>query len=225
MRRRLLALLLLPLLLLSAAPRHARAGAVTGGALNAPGERSHNVAIGWPEVFYSWEGFTRERYALGVRVGLQIWPLAGGVGLNARFTLKEEGRVSLALLLAPGFHFAGFGGTRANYVNNFGFGRSRTFRPSLGPGVGLGLLATVDISPVLHLLLTLENPLVLWIWTAPAQWWVEWPIVVSAGVEYELNWTVSLFGRLGGGPAVAFTGREQLLGYHWHFLFGVQVRY
>ena len=225
MRRLLPALVLLPLLCLLAAPRPAAAGAVTGGALNAPGEKSHNIAVGWPEIFYTWEGLTREKYALGVRVGVQIWPLAFNLGLNARFTLKEEGRVALALLVAPSFNFAGFGGTRATYPQNYGFGRWRTFRASLGPGVNAGLLISVDVSPVFHVLFTLENPLVLWIWTAPAAWWVEWPIVLTAGVEYEVNYSTSLFGRLGAGPSVAFAGDGQGLGYHWHAHFGVQVRY
>jgi hypothetical protein len=225
MRRLFPALVLIPLLCLLAAPRPALAGAVTGGALNGPGEKSHNIAIGWPEIFYTWEGLSREKHALGIRVGLQIWPLAFNLGLNARFTIKEEGRVALALLVVPSFNFAGFGGTRSSWPKNYDFGRWRTFRASLGPGVNLGLLVSVDVSPVTHLLFTLENPLVLWIWTAPAEWWFEWPILLSAGVEYEVNYSTSLFGRLGAGPSVAFAGDGQGLGYHWHAHFGVQVRY
>jgi hypothetical protein len=225
MRRLVPLLLLTTLIAVLCAPAPVRAGTVTGGSLNAPGEKSHNVAIGWPELFYTWEGFTRDKYALGIRVGLQIWPLAFGVGFNARFTLREEGRVAFSMLLVPSFNFAGYGGTRASYANNFGFGRSRTFRASLGPGVNLGFMATVDVSPVFHLMFTLENPLVLWIWTAPAQWWLEWPITITAGAEYDVSYATSLFGRIGAGPAVAFTGRNQLLGFHWHAHFGVQVRY
>jgi len=203
----------------------ARAGAVTGGALNATGEKSHNIAVGWPEIWYVWEGYTREKFALGARVGLQIWPLSVSVGLNARITLHEEGRVALSLLVVPSFNVAGFGGTRATYVNNFGFGRSRTFRASVGPGVNLGLLANVDVSPVFSLNFSLENPVVVWVWTNPAAWWIEWPIVITAWAEYEVGYSTSLFGHIGAGPSIAFAGASQLLGVHWHAFFGVQVRY
>ena len=224
MRRLLPVLLLVPLLCLLAAPRPAMAGTVTGGALNAPGEKSHNIGLGWPEVFYVWEGLTREKYALGVRVGVQIWPLAFHVGFNARITLKEEGRVALALLVVPSFNFAAYGGTRGSYPNNYQWGRSRTFLPSLGPGVNLGVLAAIDVSPVLDLLVTLENPLAFWIWTHNGGFWLEWPITITAGLEYEVNYSTSLFGRLGAGPAISF-GKSQLLGYHWHAHIGVQLRY
>ena len=43
---------LVALLALTLGPMEARAGAITGGELNAPGERSHNVAGAWPEFFY-----------------------------------------------------------------------------------------------------------------------------------------------------------------------------
>ncbi len=208
-----------------ATPTPARAGSVVGGALDAPGERSHNVGVGWPEIWYVWEGYTRPKFALGARVGLQVWPLSVSIGLNTRVTLREQGRVALSLLAVPSFNVAGFGGTRATYVNNFGFGRSRTFRPSLGPGFNLGLLATIDVSPIFHVNVSLENPVALWVWTAPAEWWLEWPIVVSGGVEYDVNYSTSLFGRVGAGPSIAFTGRHQLLGVAWHAFFGVQHRY
>ncbi len=223
MRRSLLLLALLSLLL--GTPGVARAGSVLGGSLNAPGERSHNVGGGWPEFFYVWEGLVRDKVSLGPRVGIQIWPLSVSVGLNMRFTLLEEGRVSLALLVVPSFNIAGFGGTRATYSNNYGFGRSRSFRPSLGPGVNLGLLATVDVSPVFHVNLSLENPLVIWIWTSPAEWWIEWPIGISGGVEYDVNFATSIFARVGAGPSIAFAGPNQLLGFHWHVVVGAQFRY
>ncbi len=222
-RRLLLPLILVATFVLPAGPAHA--GVVTGGELNGPGERSHNVAAGWPEVWYVWEGYTREKFALGARVGVQLWPLSINVGLNARITLREEGRVAVALLVVPSFNVAGFGGTRATYPTNFGFGRSRTFRPSVGPGANVGILASIDVSPVFQVTVGLENPVVVWVWTNPAAWWIEWPIVLSGGVEYEVTYSTSLFGRLGAGPAIAFTGNNQLLGVAWHAFFGVQVRY
>ena len=206
-------------------PGLSRAASVNGGSLNAPGERSHNVVIGWPEVSYLWEGLVQDKVALGPRVGLQIWPLSVRLGLHMRFTIVEKGRVSLALLLRPAFSVAGFGGSRAVYPQNYQWGRSRTFRPSLGPGLDAGILASIDVSPRLHVLVSLENPLALWFWTSPLEWWIEWPIVLSAGLEYEISYKVSLLVRFGGGPAVAFAGPTQLLGVNGHADFGVQVRY
>lgn len=224
--QRLPVAILLAVLTVSTLPAGiAQAGSVQGGALNAPGEKSHNVAVGFPEIWYVWEGYTKEKFALGARVGLQVWPLSISIGLNARITLREEGRVAVALLVVPSFNVAGFGGTRATYVSNFGFGRSRTFRASMGPGVNVGLLATVDVSPVFALNFGVENPVAVWVWTNPAAWWIEWPILITAGAEYEVSYSTSLFGRLGAGPSIAFAGRSQLLGIAWHAYFGVQIRY
>ncbi len=211
--------------LLSVAPRSAQAGATDGGRLNAPGERSHNVYLGWPEASYLWEGLVKERSALGLRVGVQIWPLALNVGLNMRFSLLEKGKVSLALLVRPVANVAGFGGSKAVYPQNYQWGRSRTFRPSFGPGLDLGLLASIDVSPRLRVLFSFENPIAFWIWTSPTQWWLEWPMMISGGVEYEINYRVSLIALAGGGPAIAFSGPSQLLGVTGRFRIGVQVRY
>ena len=219
------ALLTLVWILSLTLPAAAGAASVQGGALNPRGEKSHNLVIGWPEVSYVWEGLLEDTRALGVRVGVQIWPLSISVGAHARFVLVERGRASLAMLVAPSFNFAAFGGTRANYSEAYNFGRSRVFRASLGPGVNAGLLATVDLRPQLHLLLTFENPLALWIWTNPAGWWLEWPLTFTGGVEYDISWATSIFGRLGAGPALAFAGPSALLGFHWHVAVGVQWRY
>jgi len=212
-------------LLLGALHGPAQAGATDGGLINAPGERSHNVYLGWPEAAYLWEGLVLKRKALGLRVGVQIWPLAITAGLNMRFTLLERGKVSLALLLRPGVNVAGFGGSKAVYPADHQYGRSRTFRPSFGPGFDFGLLASIEASPRFRVLLSFESPLGLWFWVSPVQWWLEWPMIISAGVEYEINYKVSLIAIGGGGPAIAFSGPRQLLGVAGRFRLGVQVRY
>jgi hypothetical protein len=95
----------------------------------------------------------------------------------------------------------------------------------MGPGVNIGLLASIAIRPKVSILATLENPVALWLWaTAPPSWWLEWPILVSGGVEFEASYNASFFGRVGGGPALAFTGPNALLGFHWHIHVGVQIR-
>ena len=212
-------------LLLLALPSQAQAGATDGGRLNAPGERSHNIYLGWPEASYVWEGLIKNKQALGLRVGLQIWPLAITLGMNMRFTVLERGKVSLALLIRPAVNIAGFGGSKAIYPQNHQYGRSRTFRPSFGPGVDLGLLATIDASPRFRVLFSFENPVALWFWVSPVQWWIEWPIIFSVGVEYEVNYKVSLIALAGGGPAIALSGGSQLLGVVGRVRLGVQLRY
>ncbi|HCP44843.1 MAG TPA: hypothetical protein DIU15_02265 [Deltaproteobacteria bacterium] len=203
----------------------AGAASVDGGALNAPGERSHNVMVGWPDLTFTWEGLVKDKMSVGPRLRVQIWPLSLSVGLHMRFTLLEKGRVALALVVRPVANVAGFGGSRAVYPLNYQWGRTRTFRPSFGPGVNPGLLATVDLSPRFRLLVSLENPIAVWFWLSPVQWWVEWPIVLSGGVEYEISYRTSLIARAGGGPSIAFAGFSQLLGINGHLSFGVQVRY
>lgn len=218
-----LALLAALLLIGFAAP--ARAESVTGGAFNAPGEKSHNIGVGWPEFFYVFEGLVQEKSALGLRVGVQAWPLSVSLGAQGRLKLRDQGMLSVSLLLAPSFNFAGFGGSRASYPRNFNFGRSRTFLASVGPGMNIGILASVAVRPKLSILASFENPVAFWLWaTQPPSWWLEWPILFSAGVEYEVTYTTSFFGRIGGGPSLAFTGPNALLGYHWHIHVGVQIR-
>jgi len=212
-------------LVLVLSPTMARGASVDGGALNTPGERSHNVMVGWPDLMFTWEGLVKDKVSVGPRLRVQIWPLSLSVGVHMRFTLLEKGRVSLALLVRPVANVAGFGGSRAVYPLNYQWGRTRTFRPSFGPGVNAGLLATVDISPRFHVLLSLENPVAVWFWVSPVQWWIEWPIVISGGVEYEISYKASLIARLGGGPAIAFAGLNQLLGVNGHVSLGVQIRY
>lgn len=196
-----------------------------GGALDPPGERSHSFGLGWPEFFYTWEAVVRDRTAFGVRVGLQVWPLALSLGAQGRIVLTEQGAFSLSLLAAPAFAFAGYGGSKAVYLQNYQFGRSRTFRPSLGPQLNLGLLASIKLSHKTNILLSFENPVSLWIWTRPTGWWLEWPVIFTGGLEYRVTFAWSLFGRLGAGPSLAFTGPTQLLGVHWHILAGAQIRY
>jgi hypothetical protein len=224
MTRRARVALLAALILLSLRS-DAHAAAVIGGAMNPRGERSHNVQVGWPEVAYVWEGLLKDRRSLGLRVGVQIWPIAASIGAWARFSLVERGRASLSALFAPSFNFAGYGGTRASYEEAYNFGRSRSFRASLGPGINAGLLATVDLRPQLHLLLSFENPVALWIWTAPAGWWLEWPLSFGGGIEYDISWATSIYGRVGAGPALAFAGPAALFGFHWHAFVGLQWRY
>ena len=213
----LMALMLLPALALASPPQ--------GGALDPPGERSHTVTLGWPEFTYTWEALVRERAAAGVRVGLQVWPLALSVGANIRLKITERGPVSLALLLQPGIGVAGYGGSKAVYLQNYQFGRSRVFRASFGPQLNVGLLASIEVSEKLKVMATFENPVAVWVWTRPAAWWMEWPLVFTGGVEYRVSFAWSLFGRLGAGPTIAFAGSSQLLGIHWHVLAGAQIRY
>ncbi len=203
----------------------AQAAVPIGGALDPPGGRSHTFGLGWPEFFYTWEAVVRDRTAFGLHVGLQVWPLALSLGGRGRVVLTEQGPLSLSLLVAPAFAFAGYGGTKAVYLQNYQFGRSRTFRASMGPQLNLGLLASVALSKKTSLLLTFENPVSLWIWTRPTGWWLEWPLIFTGGLEYRVTFAWSLFGRLGAGPSIAFTGPNQLLGIHWHLVAGAQIRY
>jgi len=205
--------------------RAASASPSIAGALDPPGERSHNITLGWPEITYTWEGLVRERSALGLRVGVQIWPLVLTVGGNMRFKITERGPVSLALLVAPAIGVAGYGGAKAIYLQNYQFGRSRTLRASFGPQLNLGLLASFEITEKVKIMASFENPVSLWFWTRPAAWWVEWPLLFSGGLEYRASFNWSIFGRVGAGPSVAFTGNSQLLGIHWHILAGAQIRY
>ncbi len=228
MRRRLPLLPALALMLALLAPPSAQAGSITGGVLNPSGERSHNVAGAWPEFFYMWEGYSRHNLALGPWVSVQLYPFAWSLGMHARMQLLERGKFSLALAVVPTFNVAGFGGSRASYTSYVGgsqVGRSSSFRPSMGPGVNVALRGSIDVAPQWRVNVTFENPLALWIWVDPASWWIEWPMTFTGGAEYEVNHKISVFGRVGAGPSVAFTASNQLVGAHWNLHIGAQFRY
>jgi len=218
---RLLPILLAALLL----PSSASAAGVMGGSLNRVGVKSHNAAGGWPDFMYVWEGLSKEKVALGPRVDLRAWPLTLGLGLHARFSLVDSKKFSLAALAHPSIALAAFGGAKGTYPVNFGYGRSRTFRFSFGPVLDFGLLASIHINPRWHVIINWENPVAFWVWTNPAAWYIEWPFVFSGGIEYDAFHATSLFARVGGGPTVAFSGGNQLLGFNWHIQVGAQFRY
>lgn len=225
MRRALRALALGAVMATMLVAMPARAASPLGGALDPPGERSHTVVLGWPELSYTWEALVRERSAIGLRVGVQVWPLALNVAGNLRFKLTERGPLSLSLLVQPGIGVAGYGGSKAVYLQNYQFGRSRVFRASMGPQLNIALQASIAVSDKLSILAGFDNPVALWVWTRPAAWWVEWPLVFSGGAEYRISFAWSLFGRIGAGPSIAFAGNSQLLGIHWHLIAGAQIRY
>jgi hypothetical protein len=216
-----LALLILSLSLL---PVPASAAGVLGGSLNRVGLKSHNVAGGWPDFLYVWEGLAKEKMALGPRVDLRAWPLALNLGMHARFSLVDRDKFSMAFYVHPAIGLAAFGGAKGTYPLNFGYGRSRFFRFSVGPVADFGLLASIHINPRWHVIINYENPVAVWVWTNPTAWFAEWPFVFSGGIEYDAFHAVSLFGRIGGGPTVAFSGASQLLGFTWHVQIGAQFR-
>ena len=163
----LLPLLLATAMLVSIAPRGATAASITGGALNAPGERSQNFGLGYPELFWAYEFRVQSKMAFAVRVGLQVWPLSLTVGPWIRLSIHERDKVAVSVLVHPSLNLAGFGGTRGFYPRNANFGRSRVFRPSIGPGINIGLLGTFVLSRQWDMLIAFENPVAVWIWTGP----------------------------------------------------------
>ncbi len=219
---RLLPLLALLASLFFAAP--AQASTITSGSFNAPGERSHNIAIGWPELHYMWEGLVRDKVALGPRVDVRVWPFVAALGVNMRFSVLEQGKASLALLVYPNIGFAGFGVSRADYplVRLFA---SRAFDGSVGVGANLGVLGSFKVAHQWHILASFENPTMVWIFPRSGGWFVEWPITLMAGAQFDVNFRTSIWARIGGGPALLFAGPSLGIGGHGSLSFGAQFRY
>jgi hypothetical protein len=212
------------LLALLAAPAPARASSIVSGSFNAPGERSHNIGIGWPEIQYVWEGLVKDKVALGPRVDVRIWPFAANAGVHIRLGVLDQGKTSLAILLYPNIGFAGFGGARADYplVRLFS---SRAFDGSVGLGATVGLLASFKIAHKWHILAAFENPAVAWIFPRTGGWFVEWPLNFLGGAQFDVNFRTSIWARVGGGPALLFTGPTISIGGHGNITFGAQFRY
>jgi hypothetical protein len=210
------------LCLCAVAPAHATG--IASGSFNSPGERSHNIGIGWPEIHYMWEGLVKDKVALGPRVDVRIWPIVANAGLQMRFRLLEEGKTSLALLVYPNIGFAGFGGARADYplVRLFA---SRAFDGSVGGGANIGLLGSFKIAHKWHIMASFENPAMVWIFPSSGGFFVEWPLNFGVGAQFDLNFKTSLWARLGGGPALLFSGPTISIGGHGNLTVGMQFRY
>jgi hypothetical protein len=216
---RLLALVLLLL------PAPAGAASVFGGSINSPGTNSHNIAGGWPDVLYVWEGLITPQLALGPRVQLRIWTPTLGVGLYARVRLVDHARFDLALLLSPTVDISFAGGTRGTFGLAAALGRGPGFSPSLGVGGTVGLLASIALQRRWELMFGFEVPAHTWIGLRLGGIFGEVAPTLSAGAEHELTHGVSLYGRLGGGPSIAFNPARGGVGGHWQAMFGVQLRY
>lgn len=219
---RSLSLLGLLAVLLSTAP--AQASAITSGSFNAPGERSHNIAIGWPELHYMWEGLVKDKVALGPRIDIRLWPFVANAGVHMRFQVLNQGKTSVAALIYPNIGFAGFGGARADYplVRLFS---SRAFDGSVGVGANVGLLGSFKVAHRWHILASFENPAMIWMFPTSRGWFVEWPITLAAGAQFDVDFRASIWARLGGGPALLFAGSTVSIGGHGNITFGAQFRY
>lgn len=208
--------------LLLASPAHGSAS--VGGAFNAPGERSHNIALGWPEIHYMWEGLVRDKVALGPRVDVRVWPFVVDVGVQMRFQLIQEGKATLSLLVHPSIGYAGFGGARADYplIRLF---QSRAFDSSVGVGVNVGGLLSVKVAHKWHVLGGFENPVAVWVFPRSLGWFVEWPFLLTVGGQFDVNFRTSVWARIGGGPALLFSGPTLSIGGHGSLTVGAQFRY
>lgn len=204
--------------------RPAQASSIVSGSLNAPGERSHNIAIGWPELHYMWEGVVRNKVALGPRIDIRLWPFVANAGVHMRFQILDQGKTSVSLLAYPNIGFAGFGGARADYplVRLFS---SRAFDGSVGVGANLGLLGSFRIAHKWHILASFENPTMVWIFPTSGGFFVEWPITLALGAQFDVDFRASIWARLGAGPALLFAGSTISIGGHGNLTFGAQFRY
>ena len=55
--------------------------------------------------------------------------------------------------------------------------------------------------------------------------WVEWPLLVDVGMEYDISYKSTLFVKAAAGPVLVFTGDDQFAGGSFELLIGLQLNY
>ena len=207
-----------------ARPSTAPATTLAGGEHLNPGERAHEFYIGFPELGYQWDFQATGKRTLGLQAGVIAWPLTFHLGLSTRTLVGIHGRAVLSFRFEPGMYVGLYGGSRGFYVD-LRWGRSRSLSLSLAPLINLGLSASIDGGPSWAFIIGFESPAAVWFRLAPFGWWVEWPILLDLGAEWDISVRSTLFLKGGVGPVIAFAGNSQLAGAAFQLQFGIQTNY
>jgi len=216
----LLAALLLTLT--AAAPRTGSATTMAGGEHLNPGETAHEFYLGFPEIGYQWDFSATGKRTLGLHAGVLVWPFTIHAALSSRTLMGIHGRAVVSFRFEPGLYFGLYGGSRGIYVD-LRWGRSRSFLPTLGPVVNLGISSSIDVGESWSLILGFQSPIAMWLRLSPFGWWVEWPILFDVGAEWDLSVRSTLFLKASVGPVLGFAGDSQLAGVSVAAQLGIQT--
>ncbi|MCK6526172.1 porin [Myxococcota bacterium] len=222
-RHRPLALLSAVAVLAASLAAPARAASPIGGEHDPPKTAADDLMLGFPEITWQHSFPTNGTATHAIRAGLLVWPLSAHVGYVHRRVARRWDKVTLSGVVGPLLYVGFFGGARAFYADTR-WGRSRSFLFSLGPGIDLGVQASVHAAPKLDVTVGWSNPVVFWMFLSQGfQWYVEWPIALSGGIEYRASEAATVFARLGAGPSVVISGATQQVGLYFSALVGVHL--
>ena len=212
------------LLLFALMPSPARATTLIGGEQLNPGEKAHEFFLGFPRVGYQWDFSANGKRTLGLQADALVWPLTFHVGLSSRSLMGIVGRSVVSFRMEPGVFLGLYGGSRGFY-ENLRWGRSRSFMPTLAPTINLGVAASIDLKGNFSLVVGFESPVAVWFLLQQFGMWVEWPILVDIGMEYDISYKSTLFIKAAAGPVLVFTGEDQFAGGSFELLIGLQMNY
>jgi len=225
-KRTWIALPLLAGILLTGTP--ARATTMIGGEQLNPGEKAHEFYLGFPGLGYQWDFKADGKRTLGLQGDILLWPFTLHVGLSTRTLMGIVGQTVISFRFDPGLFIGFFGGSRGFYEDER-WGRSKQLSLSMAPVFNLGVAASIDLEANFSLVLGFENPVALWLAfpssTSDGGWWVEWPILVDVGLEYDISYRSTLFTKIAAGPVMGFAGDSQFAGGTFVFMFGMQTNY
>ncbi len=211
-------------LAMAASPQGASATTLAGGEHLNPGERAHEFYLGFPQIGYQWDFSATGKRTLGLQAGVIVWPFTVHAGLSSRTLMGIHGRAVISFRFEPGLYFGLYGGSPGIYID-LRWGRSRSFLPTLGPLLNLGISASIDMGESWSLILGFESPVVLWLRLDPFGWWVEWPILVDVGAEWDISVRSTMFLKGAVGPVLGFAGSSQLAGVSFAVQLGIQTNY
>jgi len=206
----------------------ARATTMIGGEQLNPGEKAHEFYLGFPGLGYQWDFKADGKRTMGLQADVLVWPFTLHAGLSTRTLMGIVGQTVLSFRFEPGLFIGFFGGSRGFYENER-WGRSKQLAMSLAPMMNLGISASIDLQGNFSLVVGFENPVALWLVfpgsNSDGGWWVEWPILIDLGLEYDISYRSTLFTKVAAGPVIGFAGDSQFAGGTFVFLFGMQTNY
>lgn len=205
---------------LNAAP--AGATSMIGGEQLNPGEQAHEAYIGFPYVGYQYSFKASGKRTIGLQADVIVWPLTFHVALATKTLMGIQGRAVTSFRFEPGVLFSLYGGSRAVY-QNLRWGRTKNIDLRMAPVLNVGVSSSIDLGKSTSLVLGLESPFAVWFLLSQVGWWVEWPILLDVGLEFDVSFRSTLFVKGALGPSLGFTGTQQFAGVAFQFAVGIQT--
>ncbi len=210
------------LLVALAAVKPAGATSMIGGEQLNPGEQAHEFYIGFPYVGYQYSFKATGKRTIGLQTNVNVWPLTFHVALATKTLMGIHGRAVTSFRFEPGALIGIFGGSRGVY-ENLRWGRSKSVDIRMAPVFNFGVASSIDLGRQFSLILGVESPIAVWFLITRGGYWIEWPILLDLGLEFDASFRSTVFFKAAVGPTLGFAGAQQFAGVSFHTALGIQT--